>query len=91
MKKRRHLLALVLALALCAGCHDTSQEGQTETNDLGGTGEIGFFTTRIPGLNAVSLTPNAFNCHSTQEYLSIRECRYFYNKMAELLEKMKDM
>ena len=58
---------------------------------LGGTGEIGFFTTRIPGLNAVSLTPNAFNCHSTQEYLSIRECRYFYDKMAELLEKMKDM
>lgn len=54
---------------------------------LGGTGEIGFFTTRIPGLNAVSLTPNAFNCHSTQEYLSIRECRYFYDKMAELLEK----
>ena len=42
-------------------------------------------------LNAVSLTPNAFNCHSTQEYLSIRECRYFYDKMAELLEKMKDM
>ena len=34
---------------------------------------------------------NAFNCHSTQEYLSIRECRYFYDKMAELLEKMKDM
>ena len=58
---------------------------------LGGTGEIGFFTTRIPGLNAVSLTPNAFNCHSTQEYLSIRECRYFYDKMVELLEKMKDM
>lgn len=58
---------------------------------LGGTGEIGFFTTRIPCLNAVSLTPNAFNCHSTQEYLSIRECRYFYDKMAELLEKMKDM
>ena len=46
---------------------------------------------RLPGLNAVSLTPNAFNCHSTQEYLSIRECRYFYDKMAELLEKMKDM
>lgn len=42
---------------------------------------------RLPGLNAVSLTPNAFNCHSTQEYLSIRECRYFYDKMAELLEK----
>lgn len=58
---------------------------------LGGTGEIGFFTTRIPGLNAVSLTPNVFNCHSTQEYLSIRECRYFYDKMVELLEKMKDM
>ena len=58
---------------------------------LGGTGEIGFFTTRIPGLNAVSLTPNAFNCHSTQEYLSICECRYFYDKMVELLEKMKDM
>lgn len=45
----------------------------------------------LPGLSAVSLTPNAFNCHSTQEYLSIRECRYFYDKMAELLEKMKDM
>lgn len=65
-------------------------EGTTLGGD-DGIGEIGFFTTRIPGLNAVSLTPNAFNCHSTQEYLSIRECRYFYDKMAELLEKMKDM
>lgn len=42
-------------------------------------------------VQVVDATPNAFNCHSTQEYLSIRECRYFYDKMAELLEKMKDM
>lgn len=39
----------------------------------------------------VDAAHDAFNCHSTQEYLSIRECRYFYDKMAELLEKMKDM
>ncbi len=39
----------------------------------------------------VDAAPNAFNCHSTQEYLSIRECRYFYDKLVELLEKMKDM
>ncbi len=49
MKKRRRLLALVLALALCAGCHDTSQEGQTETNDLGGTGETGETAATVPG------------------------------------------
>lgn len=39
----------------------------------------------------VDAAPNAFNCHSTQEYLSIRECRYFYDKLVELLGKMKDM
>ena len=39
----------------------------------------------------VDAAPNAFNCHSTQEYLSIRECRYFYDKLVELREKMKDM
>ena len=49
MQKRRRLLALVLALALCAGCHDTSQEGQTETNDLGGTGETGETAATVPG------------------------------------------
>lgn len=49
MKKRRRLLALVLALALCAGCHDTSQEGQTETNDLGGTGETWETAATVPG------------------------------------------
>ena len=58
---------------------------------LPGTGEIGFFATKIKGLNAVSLTPSAYNCHSTNEYLSIKECQYFWNKMLELLKQMKNM
>lgn len=58
---------------------------------LPGTGEIGFFVTKIPGLNAVSLTPSAYNCHSVNEYLSISECRYFWDRMLMLLKQMKNM
>ena len=58
---------------------------------LGGTGEIGYFTEHIPGLNAVSLTPSAYNCHSTGEYLDIQECAYFYNNLKTLLKQMKEL
>lgn len=58
---------------------------------LPGTGEIGFFVAKIPGLNAVSLTPSAHNCHSVNEYLSISECRYFWDRMLMLLKQMKNM
>ena len=58
---------------------------------LGGTGEIGFFATRIPNLNVVSLTPYMNNCHSVTEYLSISECKIFYDRMLEVLRRMKEL
>lgn len=58
---------------------------------LPGTGELGFFTKGIPGLKMVSLTPSAYNCHSTNESLCISECQYFWDRLLKLLEQMKNM
>ena len=51
--------------------------------------ECGLLMDKIPGLDAISMGPDAYDAHSPNEHVSIRSVENIYNLLCEILKKIK--
>lgn len=51
--------------------------------------ECGLLMGKIPGLDAISLGPDAYDAHSPNEHVSIKSVENVYNLLCEILKKIK--
>lgn len=49
--------------------------------------EVGFFSEKKPGLDAISIGPNCWNCHSPSEEMSISSVRKVYQLLCGILAR----
>ena len=51
--------------------------------------ECGLLMDKIPGLDAISMGPDAYDAHSPNEHVSIKSVGNIYNLLCEILKKIK--
>ncbi|MDD4438301.1 MAG: aminoacyl-histidine dipeptidase [Tissierellia bacterium] len=51
--------------------------------------ECGLLMDKIPGLDAISMGPDAYDAHSPNEHISINSVENIYNLLCEILKKIK--
>ncbi|MEL7647169.1 MAG: aminoacyl-histidine dipeptidase [Sedimentibacter sp.] len=51
--------------------------------------ECGLLMGKIPGLDAISMGPDAYDAHSPNEHVSIKSVENIYNLLCRILEKIK--
>ena len=51
--------------------------------------ECGLLMGKIPGLDAISMGPDAHDAHSPNEHVSIKSVENVYNLLCEILKKIK--
>ena len=51
--------------------------------------ECGLLMGKIPGLDAISMGPDAYDAHSPNEHVSIKSVENVYNLLCEILKKIK--
>ena len=51
--------------------------------------ECGLLMDKIPGLDAISMGPDAYDAHSPNEHVSISSVENIYNLLCEILKRIK--
>ncbi len=74
---------------ICARVYEQTFGGQPVMLTVHGGLEVGYFTARCPGMDAVSIGPDCRNFHSPSEMVSIPSVRRVYGYLCSVLKEIR--
>ena len=74
---------------ICARIYEQTFGGQPVMLTVHGGLEVGYFTARCPGMDAVSIGPDCHNFHSPSEMVSIPSVRRVYGYLCSVLKEIR--